>query len=87
MSPTLAYLKTNKTHVLILSSSSICAPHPHACPPALSHLTFTSQYTQNFFFQKNLYIWLCQVLAEALEIFDLHCDMQTLSCGVWDLVP
>ena len=27
------------------------------------------------------------VLVVALRIFDLRCDMQTLSCGIWNLVP
>ena len=36
---------------------------------------------------KNMYlfIWLHQVLVVAHRNFS--CDMQTLSCGIWDLVP
>ena len=33
--------------------------------------------------------WLCQVLAVALRIFNLHCSIQNhfFSCSMWDLVP
>ena len=34
-----------------------------------------------------LLIWLYWVLVVALGIFDLCCGIQTLSCGMWDLVP
>ena len=41
-----------------------------------------------------LFIWLCQLLVAALGFFDfwcslqdLSCTMQTLSWGMWDLVP
>ena len=38
-------------------------------------------------FLKNTYsfIWLCWTLVAACRIFS--CGMQTLSCGMWDLVP
>ena len=32
-------------------------------------------------------LWLDWVLVLTREIFDLHCSMWTLSCGMWDLVP
>ena len=32
-----------------------------------------------------LFIWLCPVLVGACGVFS--CGMQTLSCGLWDLVP
>ena len=39
-----------------------------------------------FFF--NFFIWLCQVLAVALEVFALPCGLRGLfSCRMWDLVP
>ena len=38
-----------------------------------------------FIFSIYLCTWLCQVLVTACGIFS--CSMQTLSCGVWDLVP
>ena len=34
-----------------------------------------------------LFIWVCLILAVALGIFDLYCDMRTLSCSMRDLVP
>ena len=34
-----------------------------------------------------LFIWLRWVSVVAHGIFDLHCGMQTLSCGMWELVP
>ena len=40
-----------------------------------------------FSFQFYLFIWLNQVLIAARGIFNLRCSMQTLSCGMWDLVP
>ena len=33
----------------------------------------------------NLFIWLCQVLDAAYEIFT--CQLELLSCGMWDPVP
>ena len=36
------------------------------------------------FFNIYLFIWLCQVLAAACGIFDLHWGF---SCGMWDIVP
>ena len=36
-------------------------------------------------FKKYLFIWLCWVLVAAYGTFS--CSMQTLSCGMWDLVP
>ena len=38
-----------------------------------------------FFFNIYLFIWLCQVLVAVCGIFNW--DMQTVSCGMWDLVP
>lgn len=40
-----------------------------------------------FLFSFYLFIWLNQVLVAARGIFDLRCNMQTLSCGIGDLVP
>ena len=34
-----------------------------------------------------LFIWLHWVLVVAHGIFDRHCSMGTLSCGIWDQVP
>ena len=34
-----------------------------------------------------LFIWLRWVSVLAHGIFNLHCGMQTLSCGMWELVP
>ena len=45
------------------------------------------------YFKNYLFIWLCQALVAARRIFDLvtcgtfSCCMQTLSFGMWDLVP
>ena len=74
MSPTLAYLETNKTHVLILSSSSTYAPHPHACPPALSRLTFTSQSTQTSFKKKKIMY---------LSVPGLSCSARDSRSSLW----
>ena len=35
----------------------------------------------------NQLIWLCRVLVAALGVFHLCSGMQTLSCGMWNLVP
>ena len=43
-----------------------------------------------FFLKKYLFlkfIWMHQILVVALRIFDLHCSIQTVSCGKRDLVP
>ena len=39
-------------------------------------------------FFKNIYlfIWLYRILIGACRIFDFHCGMLTLSCGMWNLV-
>ena len=50
--------------------------------------------TYYWVFKKYLFIWLCQVVVAALEIFSLQssiwdlsvASMQTLSCDMWDLV-
>ena len=34
-----------------------------------------------------LFIWLCHVLVVALRIFDLFCGIQTLNCGMWNIIP
>ena len=55
---------------------------------SLNHLT-TSK-VPIWLFKKTYFlfvIWLHQVLVAACTIFDLHCGMQILSCGMWDLVP
>ena len=55
---------------------------------SLNHLT-TSK-VPIWLFKKTYFlfvIWLHQVLVAACRIFDLHCGMQILSCGMWDLVP
>ena len=48
----------------------------------LVYCVFISLFT---YFTIYLFIWLCQVLVMASRIFS--CIMQTLSCGLWDLVP
>ena len=53
---------------------------------SLRRKTFISGfYTLFFFLIACLSIWLCWVLAEALGMFS--CDVQILSCGMWDLDP
>ena len=34
-----------------------------------------------------MFIWLHQVLAATLRIFDLLCSVQVISNSMWDLVP
>ena len=36
---------------------------------------------------RNIFIWIHQILVAAFGIFDLHCSMPTLSCSILDLVP
>ena len=73
---------------------------PHGFPGIRVSLHFRSMSpnrnlsTYYWVFKKYLFIWLCQVVVAALEIFSLQssiwdlsvASMQTLSCDMWDLV-
>ena len=60
-----------------------CINYFSARLPPSPLLTFTVTYFQNI----DLFIWPHQVLV-AYQVFDhpTRCSMQTLSCGMWDLV-
>ena len=47
------------------------------------YISFFNLY--NYYYLKYLFIWLCWVLVAARGIFG--CSMQTLSWGLWELVP
>ena len=61
---------------------------PHALLyPKHSSMSSTFNALKYLCFKKHLFIWLCCVLPVEHRIFDLHCVMRTLTCGLWDLVP
>ena len=73
-----------------------CAEKGHCptCVPTFVFLVYLLPYSALLSFWKYLFIWPCQVLVvvcsssifvEASSIFS--CDMQTLGCSTWDLVP
>ena len=64
----------------ILDNKWCCDPSLHPEPSSVSHFFFFLTFA-------SLLIWLHQVLVVTCGIFDLRCNRQTFSCGMWDLVP
>ena len=56
-------------------------------PSTISKDFCCSSLKRSLHFLKNLLICLCQVSVRAWKLFDLHCGVQDLSYGMWDLVP
>ena len=66
----------------ILNNKWCCDPSLHLEPSSVlcSFLKKKKKFA-------SLLIWLHQVLVVTCGIFNLHCNRQTFSCGMWNLVP